>query len=136
MAHRRFVLLGAVGVTALVIALAALGLGDNLTYYLYPTEAVDNKADFADGRRFRLAGTVVEGTLSEEGGRLSFEVTDGGTAVPVTLTGSPPPLFGESAPVVLDGAWEGEIFAADSALVRHDENYRIPEEGNYGAPDG
>jgi len=131
-AHRRFVLLGAVGVTALVVALTALGLGDNLTYYLYPTEAVDNKDDFA-GRRFRLAGTVVEGTLTEEGGKLSFNVTDGGTDVPVVLTGSPPPLFGETAPVVLDGAWEGEVFAADSALVRHDENYRIPEEGNYGS---
>lgn len=133
MAHRRFVLLGAVGVTALVIALIALGLGGNLTYYLYPTEAVDNKAEFSDGRRFRLAGTVVEGTLTEEDGRFSFDVTDGGTAVAVVLTGSPPPLFGESAPVVLDGAWEGEAFAADSALVRHDENYRIPEEGNYGS---
>ena len=49
MVHRRFVLLGIGGVIILVIALTMAGLNDNLTYYLYPTEAVDQRADFPDG---------------------------------------------------------------------------------------
>ena len=65
MAHRGFVLIGLGGVIALVIAITVTGLSNNLTYYLYPTEAVDQKADFPDGERFRLAGLVVEGSLSE-----------------------------------------------------------------------
>ncbi len=129
MAHRSFVLLGIGGVIALVVALAIVSLNDNLTYYLYPTEAIDQRADFPDGERFRLAGLVVSGTLAEEGDDLHFEVTDGGATIPVVLTGTPPPLFGEDVPVLVEGTWHGAEFNADSALVRHDENYAIPDEG-------
>jgi cytochrome c-type biogenesis protein CcmE len=129
MAHRRFVLLGIGGVVALVVAIALVSLNDNLTYYLYPTEAVDQRGDFPDGERFRLAGMVVEGSLSESGSELHFDVTDGGATIPVTLTSTPPPLFGEDVPVLLEGSWQQDVFASDSALVRHDENYEAPEEG-------
>ena len=61
MGQRRFVLLGIGGVIALVAAITFLSLDDNLTYYLYPNEAVSQRADFEDGERFRLAGQVVEG---------------------------------------------------------------------------
>ena len=66
MAHRRFILLGIGGVVALVVAITIFGLNENLTYYLYPTEAVDQRQDFPDGERFRLAGLVVEGSLVDE----------------------------------------------------------------------
>lgn len=114
---------------ALVIAITILGLKENLTYYLYPTEATEQRADFPDGERFRLAGLVVEGSLEENDDRISFDVTDGGATVPVVLTATPPPLFGEGVPVLLEGAWAEGVFASDSALVRHDENYEVPEEG-------
>jgi cytochrome c-type biogenesis protein CcmE len=129
MAHRRFVLLGIGGVIILVIALTMAGLNDNLTYYLYPTEAVDQRADFPDGERFRLAGLVVEGTLAEDGNNLRFDLTDGGATIPVILSNTPPPLFDERVPVLVEGSWAGEFFEADSALIRHSENYEIPEEG-------
>lgn len=129
MIHRRFVLLGIIGVVGLVLALTLTGLGENLTYYLYPTEAVEQKADFPDGNRFRLAGLVVSGSLVEGDADMTFEVTDGGATIPVLLTNSAPSLFDENVPVLLEGAWSGDIFVADEALIRHDENYEIPEEG-------
>lgn len=129
MAHRRFVYLGIGGVVALVIALTLNGLNDNLTYYLYPTEAVEQRADFPDGERFRLAGTVVAGTIEEGDNSTTFLVTDGGAAVAVSLEGPKPSLFGEEIPLLLEGAWTGETFMADTALIRHDENYETPEEG-------
>lgn len=129
MEHRRFVLLGIGGVVALVIAITITGLNENLTYYLYPTEAIEQRQDFADGDRFRLAGLVVDGSLVQEGSQLSFEVTDGGATVPVILTSTPPPLFGEGVPVLVEGSWSEGVFVSDSALVRHDENYEVPEEG-------
>ena len=129
MAHRRFVLLGIGGVIVLVVALTMAGLNDNLTYYLYPTEAVEQRAEFPDGERFRLAGLVVDGTLTEDGDDLRFDVTDGGATIAVVLSNTPPPLFDEHVPVLVEGAWSGDVFAADSALIRHDENYEIPEEG-------
>jgi cytochrome c-type biogenesis protein CcmE len=130
-AHRRFVLLGIAGVIALVVGLTVTSLGDNLTYYLYPTEAVAQRADFPDGERFRLAGTVVAGTMVESGDEVAFEVTDGGATVAVILTGIPPALLGEDVPVLLEGAWSSDSFRADNVLIAHDENYEAPDEGNY-----
>lgn len=112
-----------------MIAITIFGLNENLTYYLYPTEAVDQKQDFPDSERFRLAGQVVAGSISESGREIRFEVTDGGATIPVSLTSTPPPLFGEEVPVLLEGSWDGDIFVSDSALIRHDENYEVPDEG-------
>ena len=131
MAHRKFVLLGIGGVVVLIVALTLIGLNNNLTYYLYPTEAHDQRADFPDGERFRLAGLVVEGSIQQDSSSLRFVVTDGGADVEVVLTGTPPPLFGDEVPVLLEGAWDSDTFAADTAFIRHDENYETPAEGNY-----
>ena len=135
MGQRRFVVLGIGGVLALVIAITVFSLDDNLTYYLYPNEAVDQRADFPDGERFRLAGQVFEDTLVESGDDLLFDVTDGAETIPVRLVNTPPPLFDEDVPVLLEGTWDADIFLADSALIRHDENYEIPDEGNYTTPE-
>lgn len=129
MEHRSLILFGIGGIIALIVTMSLIGLDDNLTYYLYPTEAADQRADFPDGERFRLAGTVVEGTLEETGDDLTFDVTDGGETITVLLVDTPPPLFDDSVPVLLDGSWEGDRFVATNALIRHDENYVIPEEG-------
>ena len=127
--HRRFVIFGLGGVIALVIAITAMSINSNLTYYLYPTEALDQRTDFPDGSRFRLAGLVVEGSLRQQGDDLSFEVSDGGATIPVVLRNTPPPLFNEDVPVLLDGTWNGDFFDATNALIRHDENYEIPDQG-------
>ncbi|MGA8040195.1 MAG: cytochrome c maturation protein CcmE [Acidimicrobiia bacterium] len=129
MLHRRFVFLGIGGVIVLVVALSLSSLNDNLTYYLYPTEAVAQRADFPDGKRFRLAGTVVEGSLVAADDSISFQVTDGGATIDSVLTEKAPSLFKEGVPVLLEGAWSDDRFVADTALIRHDENYETPEEG-------
>ncbi|MDX1468583.1 MAG: cytochrome c maturation protein CcmE [Acidimicrobiia bacterium] len=130
-AHRKFILFGIGGVVALVVALTVVGLNSNLTYYLYPTEAHDQRSDFPDGERFRLAGLVVEGSIVDVPRGKSFQVTDGGAIVEVVLTGTPPPLFADGVPVLLEGSWRGGEFMADEAIIRHSENYEIPDEGNY-----
>lgn len=131
MGQRHFVLFGIAGVVALVVAITVTGINDNLTYYLYPNEAMDQRAEFPDGERFRLAGEVVSGTVAEEGEDLVFEVTDGSATVPVLLVRTPPPLFNEEVPVLLEGSWNDTVFIADEALIRHSENYEAPSEGNY-----
>lgn len=134
MGQRQFVLFGIAGVVALIVAITVAGLNENLTYYLYPNEAVARRTDFPDGERFRLAGQVVAGSLTESGDDLTFEVTDGSATIPVLLVSTPPALFNEEVPVLLEGYWSGEFFTADEALIRHDENYEVPDEGNYEEP--
>lgn len=129
MEHRRLIFLGIGGIVILVAAMSWVGLDDNLTYYLFPTEAVDQKADFPDGETFRLAGNVVEGTVQEDGSDLLFDVSDGGAIIPVRLIETPPPLFDDTVPVLLDGSWAGAEYRATNALIRHSENYEVPDEG-------
>jgi cytochrome c-type biogenesis protein CcmE len=132
--QRQFILFGIGGVIALVLGITIAGLSNNLTYYLYPNEAVERRAEFPDGERFRLAGQVVAGSLAEDGDDLIFDVTDGSATISVVLLNTPPPLFNDEIPVLLEGFWSGELFTAEDALIRHNENYEIPSEGNY--PDG
>lgn len=126
------------GFAALGIAVATFFLvrsaNDNVEYYLYPNEAVARRADFADGRRFRLAGVVVPRSLADAGNTHTFAVSDGEATVDVRLVATPPPLFDEDVPVLLSGSWEGETFVADEALIRHEEGYAAPEAGNF--PEG
>jgi cytochrome c-type biogenesis protein CcmE len=118
------------------IAVAAFfmirSVNDDLVYYLTTSEAVENRADFLDGRAFKISGLVVPGTIVELGeGQSEFQITDGAATVDVRLTRVPPPLFDDDVPVLLSGAWDGEEFVADEALIRHDEDYETPASGNY-----
>lgn len=126
MPYRKFVWPALAAVAALVVTLIVINLGGSLTYYLTPSEAVDRRTEFPDGDRFRLGGLVVVGSLDDLGAVKVFDVTDGAETITVRLRGVVPPLFTEDVGVVVEGAWSGEEFNADIALVRHDENYQPP----------
>ncbi|HJU80633.1 MAG TPA: cytochrome c maturation protein CcmE [Acidimicrobiia bacterium] len=126
MPYRRFVWPALAAVAAVVIALVVTSLGDNLTYYLTPSEAVARRDINTNGERFRLGGLVVEGSLTEDGNVKRFQVTDGAETIDVELTAPAPPLFAEGIGVVVEGRWAEDSFLADLALVRHDENYVVP----------
>lgn len=127
----------AVPVTGLTAVLAGLlsfgGLNDNLVYYLTPDEAAAQRDDAPEGRRFRLGGLVEAGSIERVAEGVRFSVTGpGGTSVQVVHSGAPNQLFSEGIGVVVEGAWRGEVFASDTMIVKHDEEYTAPDAG----PDG
>ena len=123
-----------VGIAALLVGALAFGdLGPNLVYYLTPSEAVEQRADFDDQRRFRLAGTVVDGSVQASAETTSFTVSDGSTSVSVVHSGEPPDLFQSDVPVVVEGTWDGDTFVSDTMLIQHDETYYPPEDDDEGA---
>jgi cytochrome c-type biogenesis protein CcmE len=113
-------------IAAAVLVVVATSLEGSLTYYLTPQEAVQRRAEFGEGNRFRLGGLVVEGSFRDQGAVKTFEVTDGAETIMVSLSGALPPLFAENVGVVVEGSWEGSRFEADTALIRHDESYQAP----------
>lgn len=132
MPYRKFLWPAIALVAATVIALVFTSIGENLTYYLTPSEAVAQRASTAVDNRFRLGGLVVAGSLVDTGNVKQFSVTDGAETVDVVLSAPTPPLFAEGIGVVVEGQWQpqadgGWIFDADLALVRHDENYQPPD---------
>lgn len=135
MIKRRY-LVGALAALAVIIGyLVWTGLGDNLVYYLTPSEAVESRRERADGERFRLGGLVESGSVSQAEDGVRFTIGDGAASVSVAHVGAPPQLFREGVGVVVEGAWRGGEFHSDLLLVNHDEQYRAPQgDGPYQIP--
>ncbi len=112
------------------------GIGDNLVYFLSPSELLA-KGDAAVGTPIRLMGTVVPGSVewNAEDLELRFRITDGTTTLKVESQGSPPQMFQDGIDVIVEGALgEDGLFSAHTVMVKHSNEYAPPEEGE-GAPD-
>ena len=112
-----------------VIVLAAIGflvvkgLGDATVYFKTADEAVAEKDDLGD-RRFRVEGAVVTDSVRQATDGVEFEIISAGVTVPVLHRGDPPELFKPGIPVVLEGNWEGDVYASDRIMVKHTSEYR------------
>lgn len=105
------------------------GLGSATTYFRNADEAVADRSDLGTDR-FRLQGTVVEGSRRQVGETVEFTVAYDCAFVPVVHRGDPPELFKEGIPVVLEGAYPTDsatTYQSDRILVRHTSEYRTEE---------
>ena len=115
-------------VLGLVFAAAALilfqGLS-NATVYFCNANEVGQRSDCMPGKRFRVQGSVVEGSVQRVATDTEFEITFGGTTIPVHYQGEPGGIFKEGLPVVVEGRMGADgVFAGDRVLVKHTEQYR------------
>jgi cytochrome c-type biogenesis protein CcmE len=78
---------------------------------------------------FRIGGLVAAHSVHRgKDAGVTFTVTDGAAAVPVSYHGVLPALFREGQGVVALGALnDGGTFAATEVLAKHDEKYMPPE---------
>lgn len=122
---RRVLVIGVLGVLALVLVFAAYqGLSNATVFFRNADEAVAERESLGD-KRFRLQGAVVTGSVEPQGTSVRFAVTYGGVDVEVLHQGDPPELFQPGIPVVLEGRWsDDEVwFESDRILVKHTEDY-------------
>jgi cytochrome c-type biogenesis protein CcmE len=135
------VILAAAVALTLATALIGYALRDGIAFFRTPTQVVE--APPAEGEIFRIGGLVEDGSLVRgEGETITFRVTDGNAAVPVSYTGVLPDLFGEGQGMVATGEMAGGIFEAGEILARHDESYMpkevidaLKDQGVYVEPD-
>jgi cytochrome c-type biogenesis protein CcmE len=131
-------LLGVAAVAAVIAWLAFGGIGDALVYYQTPTELLA-RGESAIGEQVRLGGLVKAGSLSGPATDLRFVVTDNTHEITVHSTSAPTSSFREGVGVVVEGRLGGDgVFEASRVLVKHDENYVAPSEGEIPShiPDG
>lgn len=122
---RRAVVLAVLGALAVaVIFMAYQGLNNATVFFRNADEAVAEREELGD-RRFRLQGSVLEGTVEPDGTHVRFTVVHDGTEVDVRHLGDPPELFQPGIPVVLEGRWSQDQpwFESDRILVKHTEDY-------------
>jgi cytochrome c-type biogenesis protein CcmE len=117
----RGLVLGAVVVAVLGFVLFR-GLG-SATLFFYNVDEAVAKQDTLGTSRFRLQGSVVDGTIARDDGTATFAVAHGGVETTVEHRGEVPKLFQPGIPVVLEGRWQDGVFASDRMLVKHDEVY-------------
>lgn len=130
--RRRLLTVGALVVAASAMAYLAVGqIGDSLVYYWSPTELIE-AGDQAQGATVRLGGLVEAGSIryGSDGRTLTFAVTDGASRVPVRANAVPPAMFREGIGVVVEGTMAGDDFETHRLMVKHDNEYRAPEEGD------
>lgn len=131
MIRYRLLAASGVGLVAVLVGLLLFGnLNENLVYYVTPGEALQQRADYPDGRRFQLGGLVEAGSVTETGAGLRFVLVSGtepgSPAIGVRHEGAPAQLFQAGIGVVLEGAWRAGEFVSDTMKVRHDETYAPP----------
>ncbi len=129
-----FAALGLAGGALLVVVFSDQLAGDvfgkeNLVYYWSPTELV---AAGEKGQRatVRLGGMVRPGDDPAWDRKLPLEfyVEDAGQRVKVRSTGAPPQMFREGIGVVVEGRLSDDgVFETDRVMVKHSNEYRVPE---------
>ena len=127
-ARRRLTLLAAIApVLALAAGLTLWGLGDSISYFYTPSQALAAKPPA--GRSVQLGGLVKTGSVVKHpDGRVEFTVADQIATTRVAFSGDLPDLFREGQGIVATGAFrpDGE-FEAKQVLAKHDEKY-MPKE--------
>ena len=119
---RRRLIIASLVVLAALGFLVVRGLGNATLYFRTADEAVAQRQQLGT-ERFRIEGTVVDGTVKGMSNGVAFNIESKGVRVPVLHQGDPPELFKPNIPVVLEGHFQGDTFASDRIMVKHSEDY-------------
>ena len=128
---------------ALILSTAIIGyaMRDGINLFRSPTQVAE--APPGPAETFRIGGLVEDGSLVRgQGEAITFRVTDGNAAIPVSYAGILPDLFGEGQGMVGLGRYVDGTFEASEILAKHDESYMpaevidaLQEQGVYQAPE-
>jgi cytochrome c-type biogenesis protein CcmE len=117
---RRQLVAGLVIAGALTFLLVE-GLQNATIYFKTADQAVADRASLGS-RQFRIEGTVEPG-VHQVGDVTTFSIVANNVQVQVVDTGQPPQLFKPGIPVVLEGHWQGSVYASDQIMVKHTASY-------------
>ncbi|MGH8976631.1 MAG: cytochrome c maturation protein CcmE [Acidimicrobiia bacterium] len=105
-------------------------LQNNVVLFEPVSDAVAARDEQGD-RALKMSGLVVPGSIREADDDVRFELTEGGVNARVSFSGSPPDLFSDCAPVVVEGRWHESTFVSDELLIKHGSDYE-PLKGEMG----
>jgi cytochrome c-type biogenesis protein CcmE len=124
-------LLGIAVIVATLVYLVRGGIGDNLVYFLTPTELLAKGAAI-EGAPVRLGGMIEPGTVHWDSTRreLHFRLRDETHAVTVVSVGLPPQMFAEGTGAVVEGVYVSDgVFHSHNLMVKHSNTYRAAAPG-------
>jgi cytochrome c-type biogenesis protein CcmE len=104
-----------------LIFLLLEGLNNATIYFKTADQAVADRAALGT-RPFRIEGTV-EPDVRQVGTTTQFSIVANNVVVRVVDSKQPPSLFKPGIPVVLEGHWQGDVYASDQIMVKHTASY-------------
>jgi cytochrome c-type biogenesis protein CcmE len=110
------------------IGLLMYSLSQNIDLFMTPTQIANGEVN--QGQTIRAGGLVVDGSVirSDDGLKVSFDITDGAMNVTVEYDGILPDLFREGQGIVAMGKVDSrKVMVASEVLAKHDEEYMPPE---------
>ncbi|HWC68421.1 MAG TPA: cytochrome c maturation protein CcmE [Acidimicrobiales bacterium] len=134
--RRRWMWAGGLAAVLGVAAFIVFQFLANATLYFCNADEVGERSACSEGDRFRLQGTVDDGSVELTETGMTFTVTHNGATWPVRYEGEPGGIFDEGIPVVVEGRLVGGTFEGDRVLVKHSSTYREknPDRVPAGAP--
>jgi cytochrome c-type biogenesis protein CcmE len=99
------------------------------TLYFCNADEVGRRDACSEGDRFRLQGTVDDGSVQLTETGMTFTVTHNGATWPVRYDGEPGGIFDEGIPVVVEGRLLDGTFEGERVLVKHSSTYREKNPG-------
>ena len=105
----------------LIIYASTVIASRNTIYYYTTSETLG--IEISNEERIKLGGFVVEDSVTKDGEFTLFTITDGNKDIDIVFDGFVPELFQENMGVILDGAFDDNLFLADDMLVKHDNEY-------------
>jgi cytochrome c-type biogenesis protein CcmE len=124
---------GAIAVLGLVVVgggvVVTQFLGSAIDYYCN-VDDLGVKSGCDEGKRLRVQGEVVEGSLTEVNNQTSFDIAFNGATLPVVLTADAKPggVFQECIAVVVRGRMEDGVFQGTQVETKHDNTYTAANE--------
>jgi cytochrome c-type biogenesis protein CcmE len=113
----KFLIGGATVIVALVgLVVWGLGRPGSTAFYMTTSEVV--AAGSAMSGDYRVNGTVVPGTIDEDGLVTRFQITDGGTEMTIVTDQPLPDTFKPYSEVVALGSFDGDLFLAGEVLAK------------------
>ena len=97
------------------------GLTNATEYFRTTAQAVADKGQLGT-TNFRIEGTV-ENDIHTVNGETAFTIFADKVGVNVVSSDEPSQLFKAGVPVVLDGHWQGSIYAANQIEIKHTASY-------------
>lgn len=108
---------GLVALTLIGLLVWATGQQGATAFYITPTELMAAGASSTTSD-YRVNGSVVPGSIDQQGLTTSFLVSDGRTELRVTTDRPLPDAFKERSDVIARGHFDGELLVAEEVLAK------------------
>lgn len=126
-------IIGPVAVVGALMWIGVTAFNSSMSYFQTVTELYAMEAsEGAEGKRLKVMGEVVEGSIERRGSTVNFRIydTENPSAEPlvVAYTGTVPDTFRDFAEAVVDGSYTDGVFTATALQAKCASKYERHED--------